>query len=167
MPLDINELKARSWNLMNKDKPRPRESAVRPVRGDMFNLPFEDESFDGGISINVVNSCNTYQVYYLLKEIYRVLKPRGFLILSSFGYYESTENGKVSYNNEFKRNDIIQVNIVKALAKRTGYSETEDVSLDMERIKTELKKADEYKNKNSQNKVEVKVVAPFGLLLRK
>ncbi|MFZ1019561.1 MAG: hypothetical protein WAN61_01020 [Minisyncoccia bacterium] len=78
VPFDINDLKIRSWNLVNRDKPLLKESMVRPVRGDMFNLP-----------------------------------------------------------------------------------------LDQKRMETELKKVQKLKNKKSSNKVTVKVVAPFGLLLRK
>ncbi len=49
------------------------------VKGDAYNMPFEDNSFDTVIMIRVMHHIENPQK--LIKELYRVTKPGGFLIL--------------------------------------------------------------------------------------
>jgi|GEM_PF-6798159 len=168
IPVEINELRIRSWNLAKMENANPSESTINPVRGDMFKLPFPDESFDGGVSINVINNFRKLEaVPALLEEIRRVLKPGGFLILSSFGYYKCTKEGQVFYNNDFKENEIITSNLVQASAELVGFSRIERIPLDPAKIKAEAIRKEEIENRKSSDKTKVEMVEPFGLLLRR
>jgi len=52
-----------------------------PVLGDIAELPFQDQCFDFVLSLETVQM--TRQPNFLLRELCRVLKPRGELIISS------------------------------------------------------------------------------------
>ncbi len=168
VPVDINELRAKSWHLANPTEPSPGQTMVRPVQGDMFKLPFKDDSFDGGVSINTLNIAKTTeQAVEILMEIHRVLKPGGFLILSSFGYYEFTDGEKLYHNNDFTEDEMIDGRVVGSLARNLGFSGIENINLDPEKIKAEERKVAEAQSHKLKREVKAKAVLPFGLLLRK
>jgi ubiquinone/menaquinone biosynthesis C-methylase UbiE len=56
------------------------QERVRFEEGDAAAMPFEDATFDGAYSMNV--SMNSADKAALYREIHRVLKPGGWLILS-------------------------------------------------------------------------------------
>jgi SAM-dependent methyltransferase len=56
------------------------ESGFNAEFGSVFNIPAEDNFFDVVTSISVVEHIN--EKYYALKEMFRILKPGGILILT-------------------------------------------------------------------------------------
>ncbi len=72
-----------SEDMVRKAKEIARENSYENVefkKGEMEELPFEDESFDAVISNCVINlSTDKLQTY---NEIYRVLKPGGRILIS-------------------------------------------------------------------------------------
>jgi len=55
---------------------------VKALLADMFNLPFEDEVFDGVLAIQSLEYVPLKLTHKALLEIYRVLKPSGIALLS-------------------------------------------------------------------------------------
>ena len=60
---------------------------INTVRGDMVNLPFEEDSFDYVISYHVLSHTNTEGVFSTFKKLKEILKPGGemFITLGSQG----------------------------------------------------------------------------------
>lgn len=53
------------------------------IQGDILELPFSDAAFDGINCSHVIEHFDPYNAYKLLSEMNRVLKTRGFLIIST------------------------------------------------------------------------------------
>lgn len=62
-----------------KDKARERNSSINFQLADAENLPFENNSFDGVLSLSTLRYVPN--INKALQEIYRVTKPGGFIIL--------------------------------------------------------------------------------------
>ena len=65
------------------------EDRVEFKLGDALAMPFADESFDGAYSMNVSMNIADKSAFY--KEIRRVLKPSGWLVLSEIAKGEGAE----------------------------------------------------------------------------
>lgn len=65
------------------------EDQVEFKLGDALAMPFADESFDGAYSMNVSMNIADKSAFY--KEIRRVLKPGGWLVLSEIAKGEGAE----------------------------------------------------------------------------
>ncbi len=66
-----------------------KEKGAIPLIGSAYHLPSHDNSFDGVISINLVNTSagsDVGSLEKLLEENYRVLKEGGIFIQSNYGY---------------------------------------------------------------------------------
>lgn len=70
---------------LNEYNDRWRKYSIRVVRGDIENafLPFTDERFDLVIFSEVIEHLDPRKVKFVLKEINRVLKRRGLLLLTT------------------------------------------------------------------------------------
>jgi SAM-dependent methyltransferase len=53
------------------------------VRGSVLHLPFESETFDGAVMWEVIEHLPKASELLALREVYRVLKPGAFLLLST------------------------------------------------------------------------------------
>ncbi len=63
--------------------------------GDVFNtLPYEDDSFDAIISVQVLQHNTEKKIRFAINELKRVLKPKGFIFITLCG---RISNGKVRY----------------------------------------------------------------------
>jgi ubiquinone/menaquinone biosynthesis C-methylase UbiE len=69
------------------------EDRVRLEHGDALGMPFADNSFDGAYSMNV--SMNIADKAALYREIRRVLKPGGWLVLSEIA--KAPGGGELGY----------------------------------------------------------------------
>lgn len=68
------------------------EPNAKYVFGDMRNIPFEDNSFNGVISLTSIIHIPKNQVELVLKEIYRVLQTKGVVLFSiKLGFGEKFE----------------------------------------------------------------------------
>ncbi|MEG5042702.1 MULTISPECIES: class I SAM-dependent methyltransferase [unclassified Microcoleus] len=63
------------------DVPCHQQEKVRFICGDATNLPFENESFDAVTMFEVLKHIPDHQK--AVSEALRVLKPKGFLLVSS------------------------------------------------------------------------------------
>jgi ubiquinone/menaquinone biosynthesis C-methylase UbiE len=66
--------------------------------GDALAMPFDDASFDGAYSMNVSMNIADKSAFY--REIHRVLKPGGWLVLSEVA---KGEGGKLDYPTPWAR----------------------------------------------------------------
>lgn len=84
--IDVVEemLEACQQNLIEAEKTNPwfKADFVNLVQGDALRLPVEDESIDVAAQNCLFNIFKQSELKKALSEIYRVLKPRGRLILS-------------------------------------------------------------------------------------
>jgi ubiquinone/menaquinone biosynthesis C-methylase UbiE len=74
VPLDIS---MNALSLYAKSIPRP----AGRIRGDIFRLPFSDETFDGIYNLGVMEHFSEGEIQTILGEFRRVLKKEGRLIL--------------------------------------------------------------------------------------
>ena len=49
--------------------------------GDLFDIPYNDETFDGVYNLGVMEHFNEQDIQSILKELYRVVKPNGKMII--------------------------------------------------------------------------------------
>ena len=77
-------LEASKQNFIEAEKLNPwfRSAFVKLKKGDALNLPVEDESVDVAAQNCLFNIFKEDELKQALKEMYRVLKPRGRLVLS-------------------------------------------------------------------------------------
>lgn len=65
------------------------------IEGNIYKtLPYKNESFDGLISVQVIQHANENNLVRAIKEIYRVLKPGGIIFVTVCG---RISKGKVRY----------------------------------------------------------------------
>ena len=169
VPVDVEEAQMKSWMLLPREREDENDSVAHPVRADILKLPFADETFEGAMSLNVVNSLKDKKYLpLLLVELYRALKPGGFVIISTFGYYKTTtKDGKVSYNNKISPEAIITPEEIKKAAQESGFTKIEDVPLDAELIKRETEYARKFSTQKVENFEDLEMVEPAGILIRK
>jgi len=101
-----------------------RSRGITVIEGVAEDLPVEDEAFD--LALMVTTICFVDDPLISLKEMYRILKPGGFLILgfvdrdSELGrLYEKNRNQSRFYQNArfFSTNEVI------LLLKKAGFSQ--------------------------------------------
>ncbi len=86
------------------------------IHGNAEKLPFDDMSFDAIVNIESSGSYSNMDKF--LSEVYRVLRPGGYLLLADF----RTIQGNELLRNQFKAaglNIINEENIVKNILKAT------------------------------------------------
>jgi ubiquinone/menaquinone biosynthesis C-methylase UbiE len=64
-----------------------RGVAIKPCEGDVQNLPFEAERFDVVLAVTVL--CSVKDVAAALRELARVLAPRGTLVIGELGRWST------------------------------------------------------------------------------
>lgn len=84
----LNLIKDKGWSIFGIDlseqmlyRLKERNSAASVCIADAKRLPFADNSFDGILSIETIRYFQ--KRYFLLDEIYRVLKPGGSLFITA------------------------------------------------------------------------------------
>ncbi|MDO8618599.1 MAG: methyltransferase domain-containing protein [Candidatus Daviesbacteria bacterium] len=80
------------------------------VCGSAFNLPFLDNSFDGILSVNFLNSEAVSHYLDLedsLQQIHRVLKPKGLFVQSNFGGWKREDYLKAIAKTGFTNVKVI------------------------------------------------------------
>ena len=93
---------------------------IKFLQGDAQDLIFEDNTFD--IVINIESAHRYPQTDAFIYEVYRVLKPCGFLLFADFG--NETDllklNAQLKKSNlQFVKEEIITSNVVEALKLST------------------------------------------------
>lgn len=85
-------------------------------QGNAESLKFEDNSFD--VVINVESSHRYNQIDKFISEVYRVLKPGGYFILTDFRSQNEIEklNDQLTKSNfNLLRHELITLNVLEAL----------------------------------------------------
>lgn len=71
-----------SQNALNKYNSRyGKKKKIKIVLGDVRSLPFRGSSFDGIYNLGVMEHFNRKDITKILNEFYRVLKPKGIIII--------------------------------------------------------------------------------------
>ena len=89
---------------------------IKFSQGNAQNLNFLDNTFD--VVLNIESSHRYLQINKFLDEVYRVLKPGGFLLFSDFRDKNEIENLKTQFKNAnfiLIKDEIITENVLEAL----------------------------------------------------
>jgi len=134
---------------------RQKEVGRASVLGSAFELPFKDESIDGGaIILNLFNASfegmwdeeifiTQEECKRILEEVYRVLKPGTFVIVSNWGYAIVIIDNLIRMTGP-RDSEIITPEIIKRLAEEVGFRKIRNISLDRKRFELAIKLAKEY-----------------------
>lgn len=132
-------------DVANEPLKHQKEAGRLPVLGSVFELPFEEESIDGGaIILNLFNSSfkpereekeifmKPEECKEILEEAYRVLQKGTFLIINNYGYtIVKIDNLKIIGPEE---NEIITPELIRKLAEEVGFQHIEDIPFDKNRV---------------------------------
>ena len=91
------------------------------IQGDMTSLPFLDNSFDGFITIasyhHLNNDCDRMKT---LKEMYRVIKPNGYGLLTVWAMEQCDQEGLIIDKNISRFHFTKSDEFVKWIDKKSG-----------------------------------------------
>lgn len=69
------------------------------------------------------------QARCIIVEALRVLKPGGFLVLSSFGYMKSGyHDGKTVFNDGLRQEDIVTLREIEELLEKCGFDDIREMA---------------------------------------
>lgn len=126
---------------------RQKESRKEAVLGSAFELPFKDETIDGGsIILNLLNSSfkgdsgkeiflNREEVRNILEEVYRVLQDKSFVVVNNYGYIIAMVGNLIKMTGP-EKNEVITLEEIKRIAKEIGFKKIENIPLDSEKVKS-------------------------------
>lgn len=140
IPLDYSHTRTKSWLLLDTKGANNDNIHLEPVTGDATSLPFQDSSLDGYLSSNLINEPRGKEteltfVRKMIGEAYRVLKPGGFLVITSFGYFwYKLEDGTIIYNDNVDIDEIVEKEMVKTIFEKVGFSAVTEIHLDKKAI---------------------------------
>lgn len=112
-----------------------RKHGIQCVKGDVLDLPFEDEEFDVVLSVAVIHHlCSVERRQKSIQEMFRLLKPGGSLFIQVWAYeqpetskrqFEGSQDQLVSWNNQhvryyyvFKEGELEQL-VIDSLPQRS------------------------------------------------
>ncbi|OGZ00036.1 MAG: hypothetical protein A3B13_02800 [Candidatus Liptonbacteria bacterium RIFCSPLOWO2_01_FULL_45_15] len=136
MVLDINHKDL----LSHKDlKEIINSKNLQIVEADGLNMPIRDAAVSGIVSGNLINCQDSRmkleeQADKLIEEARRVLRPGGFLLLSSFGYAAAGKDGQGRnlYNNGLKKEDILTLKRIEEILLSKGFADIAELDIDQE-----------------------------------
>ena len=100
-------------------------------------MPIEAASVSGIVSSNLINCLDLRmklekQADKLIEEAQRVLRPGGFLLLSSFGYAAAGKDGQGRnlYNNGLKKEDVLTLKRIEEILLSKGFADIAELDID-------------------------------------
>jgi SAM-dependent methyltransferase len=102
-----------------------RATNLRYIQGDATRIPLEDESVDAVVSFETIEHFLEHEIF--LKEIRRVLRPSGFLIISTPD--NDTYSGLGTPPNQFHRRELTKTEFLDEL-----YAEFQKVTILRQRV---------------------------------
>lgn len=112
---------------------------VHVLATDAMRLPLADSSINGIVSSNLINCPSSSftkkhisikeQAKLLLGEFFRVLKPGGFIVVTSFGYYEEgkDDSGRIVYNNDIKADEMLGLRELETFLDKAGFADSREL----------------------------------------
>ncbi len=155
-----------------------KEIRRESVLGSAFQLPFKDESIDGGATIlNLFNSSfkgkggkevfiSPEECKKILQETYRVLQKDKFTISNNYGYIIANIDNLMKIIGPEER-EIITVEVIEELAKEAGFRHIENIPLDEARIELANKFIIESFPEALRDRITVNIKGSGALLLEK
>lgn len=137
IPIDYSHDRTKSWLLLDtKEAEKDDLIHLEPVTASATDLPFGTASVDGYYSANLINEPRMDKpgsvfVKDMLTEAYRVLKPGGFFLVSSFGYvWWKLQNGLFIYNDNVDEEKMVTKEQIMEMLTEIGYTNIEEVPFD-------------------------------------
>jgi len=155
-----------------------KEIGREPILGSAFQLPFKDESIDGGaISLNLFSSSfegkegkevfiSPEECKKILQETYRILQKNKFAIINNYGYIIATVDNIIKITGP-DETDIINSEMIEKLAKEVGFRNIENIPLDENRFELAKKFALESFPEALRNRILVEIKGAGALLIEK
>jgi hypothetical protein len=149
-----------------------------PVLGNAFQLPFQNESIDGGaIILNLFNASfrgterreifiTIEECKKILEEVYRVLQRGTFVIISNFGYCIDVIDNLLKISGP-EDSEIITPEMIIKLAEEVGFRNIRKISLDMERFELAIKLAKEYYPEALRDRIKTIIKGSGALFMEK
>lgn len=159
---------------LKAQKERGRES----VLGSVFQLPFKDESIDGGaIIFNLFNSSfkgesgreifiTQKECEKILQEVHRILQKDKFAIVNNYGYLLAEMDRLVKFIGP-EENEIIMPEMLEKMAREAGFRDVKNIPLDEDRIKLADKFIVEYFPEALRDRITVVIKGSGALFLEK
>ncbi|MBT7556590.1 hypothetical protein HN615_06660 [Candidatus Woesearchaeota archaeon] len=126
---------------------RQKEAGKEVILGSAFELPFKDETIDGGsIILNLLNSSfkgeggkeiflTKKEVKNILEEVYRVLQEKSFVVVNNYGYVVAMVDNLVKMMGP-EKDEVVTLEEIKQIAKEIGFKKIESIPLDPEKVKS-------------------------------
>lgn len=170
IPIEKEEERIRTWKdfpgMWYSDKVRHQG-----IRADVLHLPIKDGVIPGAISLNYVNSFTERareQTKKFLTEAFRVLRPGGFLIISTFGYVCTLDSqGHMRVNDKIPFDQFVTTEMVMELAKEVGFSSSEKVPVDQRIIELDKQIWLSDDARDGLDSTAIIVEAPVAVVLHK
>ncbi len=157
---------------------RQKEIDRESVLGSAFQLPFKNESVDGGaIILNLFNSSfkgvggrevfiSPEECKKILQEAYRVLQKDKFTISNNYGYIIANIDNSARITGP-EDNEIITTEMIQGLAEEVGFRNIENIPLDEERIELANKFIIESFPEALRDRITADIKGSGALLLEK
>ena len=168
IPVDVAE------NALKYQKEKGRES----VMGNAFQLPFKNESIDGGaVILNLFNSSfkgeggkeifiNPEECKKILEETHRILQHDKFAIINNYGYMLAKMDNLVKFMGP-EESQIITPEIIEKLAEETGFTKIENIPLDSEKMEMGRKIIYESFPEQLRQRISVDLESSGAVLIEK
>lgn len=155
-----------------------KNSGRESVLGSAFQLPFKDESIDGGaIILNIFNSSfkgeggseifiTPEECGKILQEVHRILQKDKFAIVNNYGYLLAEMDKLIKFMGP-EENEIIMPEIIEKMAKEAGFRDVKNIPLDKSRIKLADKFINESFPEALRDRIKVVIRGSGALFLEK
>ncbi len=135
----ISDLRETNAIIQKEYKEMKSFDHVHVLATDAMRLPLADSSINGIVSSNLINCpprsftekqiSIKEQASLLLREFFRVLKPGGFVVITSFGYLEEgkDDSGRVVYNNDIKADEMLSLRELEIFLDKAGFVDSREL----------------------------------------